>query len=61
LTEAASEERPEMTGQDIAETSGKERFEIQDKDPPVEVIGDVYRAELPAEEDGGRMRREGSH
>ncbi|KAH7076676.1 hypothetical protein BKA63DRAFT_602435 [Paraphoma chrysanthemicola] len=54
--EVATEEPPEMTGQDIAETSGKERFEIQGKDPPVEVIGDVYRAELPATTDRAEVR-----
>ena len=47
LSELTNDGRPEMTAQDVAERSGKERFEIQDKDPPIEVEGDLYRAELP--------------
>ena len=48
VAEPSSDEIPEAAGQGIAETSGKERYEIQDKDTPTEVMGDMYRAELSA-------------
>ncbi|KAH8733087.1 hypothetical protein GQ44DRAFT_19737 [Phaeosphaeriaceae sp. PMI808] len=47
-TELTSNDRAEMTDQNIVETSGKTRFEIQDKDPPAELMGDFSRAELPS-------------
>jgi hypothetical protein len=37
-----------MADQEIAEKGSKERYEIQDKEPPVEVVGDMFRAELSA-------------
>lgn len=44
----AGEERREMTAQEIVEKESKERYEIQDREPPNEVVGDMYRAELSA-------------
>lgn len=40
--------RKEMADQEIAEKGSKERYEIQDKEPPIEVAGDMFRAELSA-------------
>jgi hypothetical protein len=59
-TEPTSDKPPEMMDQSVAEKSGKERFEIQDQDPPTEVVGDMYRAELPAstERESGTLRHE---
>jgi hypothetical protein len=52
-SEPAGDDRKEMAGQDVVEKSGKERYEIQDKDPPTEVAGDMYRAELSATAERG--------
>jgi hypothetical protein len=54
--ESTNDEYREMAGQDIVETGGRERLtekdgkevaELQDTERSAEVIGDVYRAELP--------------
>lgn len=50
-------EQKELTGQDIAEMArGKERYEMMEADPRSEMVGDVYRAELPAGMDGETKR-----
>lgn len=40
--------RKEMPDQEVTEKGSKERYEIQDQEPPTEVAGDMFRAELSA-------------
>jgi hypothetical protein len=47
-SEAVGDERKELAGEVVVEKSGDQRYEIQDKEPPTEVAGDMYRAELSA-------------